>query len=332
MRIELDGISKRYGDRFVVSDAKLSVRSGELIGLLGPSGCGKSTLLTVLAGLVVPDAGIVRLDDRVASDPRIRVPPSQRSIGMVFQDLALWPHMTVERHLRFVAPKVDPRPILEAVEIAHLASARPATLSGGEAQRVAIARALATRPSILLLDEPLGPLDRRLKAKILDLISDLHRRFGTTTIHVTHDYEEAFRLADRVAIMSEGRIVQTGTPDEIYRRPTGVEAAELSGPVSFLPGTGGPDGTVTTSLGPLRTHPGAPTGGDGMLVVVRPDRVAVEPAESGCAVESAHDTGTRWELRIRTKDGILSALSPTRLEPGTRVAVSLSEPVWTVLK
>lgn len=331
MRIELDSISKRYGDRIAVSHATLSIKSGELISLLGPSGCGKSTLLSIVAGLLEPDAGRITLGDRVANDPRARIPPSDRSVGMVFQDLALWPHMSVERHLRFVAPSRDPRPILEALEISHLAAARPGTLSGGEAQRVALARALAPNPAILLLDEPLGPLDRRLKGRMLDLIADIHRRFGTTTIHVTHDYEEAFRLAGRVAIMVEGSIVQTGSPGEIYERPFGVEAAELSGPVTLLPAVRTGGGIVTTSLGSHRVHPDAAATGERICVVVRPDRMIIEPSDAGNAVvASAHALGARWELRIRLAGDILTGSVLRPLEPGTRVALSLPDPVWTL--
>lgn len=331
MRIVCESLSKRFGDRMAVARTMLSIRSGELVSLLGPSGSGKSTLLSMLAGLVEPDAGRIVFDDRVANDPRVRIPPGDRSVGMVFQDLALWPHMTVERHLRFVAPEEDPKPILEALGIAHLAAARPGTLSGGEAQRVALARALAARPSILLLDEPLGPLDRRLKDRMLDVIGEVHRRFRTTTIHVTHDYEEAFRLADRVAIMVEGSIVQTGTPDEIYDRPSTVEAAEVSGPVTFLAAAGAGGGNVTTRLGSHRAHSNAPATGDRIRVVVRPDRLQIEPAEAGPGVvASVRSLGSRWELRIRVAGDTLAAFAPRPIEPGSRVAISLPDPVWTV--
>lgn len=322
-------VNKTYGGRQVVGGVKLRIAPGELFGLLGPSGSGKSTILGMIAGLVTPDEGFIRLGGRTANDPRIRIPPRHRRIGMVFQELALWPHMTVEAHLRFVAPDEPPEKILKDLEIEGLAKARPATLSGGEAQRVAIARAIATRPEILLLDEPLGPLDRRLKVRMLDLIVNLHRQYGTTTVLVSHDYEEAFRIADRVAVLDEGRLVQVGTPSEVYARPATRQVAELSGPVSFLAGHAG-SGQVECILGRHKLGRGAAQGKD-VLIVLRPDNVGVEESADGPGcVAACHSLGDRWEIRLDIGREAVLARSTHRLSPGTRVRVKLPETLWTV--
>jgi ABC-type glutathione transport system ATPase component len=227
VRIELDGVTKRFGPKTAVDRVSVQIGDGELLVLLGPSGSGKSTLLSIVAGLLETDEGQVRFDGAPApKDPR------RRSVGMVFQDLALWPHMTVEQHLAFVAPGIDPAPIFDMLELGPHRKALPAALSGGEAQRLAIARALACRPKVLLFDEPFGPLDRRIREKLLDLFPDIRRRFPATTIFVTHDYDEAFRIADRVAVLVEGKLAQVGRPEEVYLRPTSPIVAELTGPVS----------------------------------------------------------------------------------------------------
>lgn len=275
MRIEIESLAKRYGDRVVLDGLSLTVESGEFLALLGPSGAGKSTLLLTLAGLLLPDGGRIRLGDRIANDPALRLPPSRRGIGMVFQGLALWPHMTVLQHLRFAAPSTDPAELLQRLELSDRAGALPQELSGGEAQRLALARALIGRPSILLFDEPLGPLDRRLKEKMIDLIVSVQRANRITTIYVTHDYEEALRCGDRVAVLLDGKIAQVGTPEEVYRRPASRAVAELTGPASFLPGP------------------------DGSTVVLRPDQIALEAAAGdGAAVVGVRFAGSRWRVTL----------------------------------
>ncbi len=285
MRIEIDRVSKRYGARTVVQDVSLDVRDGELLALLGPSGSGKSTLLFMLAGLVAPDSGAIRFDGRPAPDC-----PRDRRIGMVFQDLALWPHMTVEEHLRFVAPGDDPGILLDLVELRKLAKARPNTLSGGEAQRLALARALAGNPKLLLLDEPFGSLDRALQERALDLVADLHRRFNLATILVTHNYEEAFRIADRVAVLVDGRAIQTGTPAEVYQSPASERVALLTGPVSTWEGAW-----------------------------VRPEQLQATPDENSDSIAQAcRFRGGRWLVTV----GSALIDSPTPIAPGTRIRVS----------
>src|SRR5687768_15930316 len=200
MRIELRNVAASYGPQAALRGVSLAVAEGELLALLGPSGSGKSTLLFAIAGLQPVD-GVVLIDGQDVA----RVPPRARDIGMVFQDLALWPHLTVAAHLRFVldgargqAERV--RELLGELELTGLSERLPAELSGGEAQRLALARALVTRPRVLLLDEPLGALDRRLRDRMIGLVRQAHERYRPATVLVTHDYDEALVLADRVAV------------------------------------------------------------------------------------------------------------------------------------
>lgn len=285
MRIVLEGVSKRFGARTVVDALSLEIRSGELFGLLGPSGSGKSTVLSMIAGLTTPSSGNIVLGDRVVNNPKVQISPRDRRIGMVFQELALWPHMTVRQHLDLVAPKENHGELLKALEIADRAAAKPSTLSGGEAQRVAIARALAVRPQILLMDEPLGPLDRRLKEHLLDLVEKAHGISRATTVYVTHDYEEAFRLADRVGVIVDGRLVQMGTPEEVYERPASEQVARLTGPVTEWEGKW-----------------------------ARPEWIEVRKDESGAGVvrEARYRDG-RWELEVELGMRRLRAYSDARV-------------------
>ncbi|HEX9424595.1 MAG TPA: ABC transporter ATP-binding protein [Pyrinomonadaceae bacterium] len=214
--VRLEAITKRYGDRKVVSNASFEVAEGEFVALLGPSGCGKTTTLRLIAGLETPDAGEIWIAGRrVTADGRNLIPPRSRGIGFVFQDLALWPHLTVTGNLEFVlaSAKVPKREraerIAEAIRLVHIerfARSYPGQLSGGEQQRVALARALIARPRLLLLDEPMSNLDHNLKADLLKELAALQQSLGVTAIYVTHNEDEATTLATRIALMTDGRI------------------------------------------------------------------------------------------------------------------------------
>jgi ABC-type Fe3+/spermidine/putrescine transport system ATPase subunit len=276
--MQLERVTKRYDGRAVVDGVSVEIRERELLALLGPSGSGKSTLLLMLAGLVKPDEGSVRVDGK---------------IGMVFQDLALWPHMTADQHLRFVAPLEDPRPMLQLMELRP--EALPGTLSGGEAQRLALARALIGRPKILFLDEPFGSLDRRIREKLLDQVQDLHRQFETTTVLVTHDYEEAFRIADRVAVLVSGKLVQVGSPADVYARPVSAQVAELTGPISAI---------------------------DGRLVRPEQLRVSIDATSKEVVVGSRYRSGGRWLVQVARNGSTVWVDSPAAMPPGTRVRIT----------
>lgn len=223
--VRLVGVTKQFGERTVVEGVSLEIAEGEIVALLGASGCGKTTLLRLIAGLETPDAGEIWIaDERVAAKGRNLVPPRARKIGFVFQDLALWPHLTVAGNLRFVLgpaklSKSEQRDrVNEALRMVHIerfAEMYPHQLSGGEQQRVAIARALVGRPRLLLLDEPMSSLDTELKAELLTELASLQQQLGVATVYVTHDHEEARALAHRVVWMRAGRVERVEVVDQI---------------------------------------------------------------------------------------------------------------------
>ncbi|MGH3077046.1 MAG: ABC transporter ATP-binding protein, partial [Gaiellaceae bacterium] len=221
--IRLDGVTKRFGEIRAVDDASFCVDRGEVVAVLGPSGCGKTTLLRVVAGFERPDAGVVEIDGRTVSTGTSWVPPEQRRIGMVFQDYALFPHLTVAENVGFGLrrrrrPERVPE-LLSTVGLEGLGPRYPHELSGGQQQRVALARALVNRPAALLLDEPLGALDLKLRKRLQLELSQIHRDVGTTFVYVTHDQEEALLLSDRIGVMDRGRLHQVASPRELYDRP-----------------------------------------------------------------------------------------------------------------
>ena len=240
-RVELRNIAVRYGSNAVLRDISLAIEPGEFFALLGPSGSGKSTLLRLIAGFVPAHAGEVRIADAEVS----AVPPWERNVGMVFQNYALWPHMTVRENVAFgleerrlaaevVAEKV--RAALGLVNLLEYAERRPSQLSGGQQQRVALARTIAVEPKVLLLDEPLSNLDAKLRIRMREELRALQRKLGITTIFVTHDQEEAMTTADRIAVMDQGVIQQVGTAMEIFDNPANRFVAGFVGSVNLVPG------------------------------------------------------------------------------------------------
>src|SRR6266545_3227179 len=242
MRVVLEQLTKRFGDVAAVEELDLEIRSGEFVALLGPSGCGKTTTLLMVAGIYKPTAGTIVFGERRVE----HLLPKDRGIGMVFQSYALYPHMSVEQNIAFpldVQRKI-PRPerdrrvraAAEQVQVGHLLARKPAQLSGGQQQRVALARALVKQPDILLLDEPLSNLDARLRHDVRGEIKRLQKDLGITSIFVTHDQVEALTMADRVALMRDGKLQAYGTPDELYERPRNLFVAEFVGtpPMNFL--------------------------------------------------------------------------------------------------
>lgn len=254
-RLDLRGIGLRFGAVQALADIALQVQPGEILALLGDSGCGKSTLLRAIAGLEQPETGTIRLDGAVVSEGGQGVAPEARGVGLMFQDYALFPHLTVAENVRFglhARPGAEARAIaaarLEQVGLSDRAKSYPATLSGGESQRVALARALAPGPRILLLDEPFSNLDRRTRDRVRDDTLAVLRAGGATTLLVTHDPEEALGFADRIALMRRGRIVQVGTGRDLYERPTSRFAARFFGDLIEVSGTCR-DGGLATPFG-----------------------------------------------------------------------------------
>ncbi|WP_372395391.1 ABC transporter ATP-binding protein [Azospirillum sp. HJ39] len=238
--LSVQGLAKRYGDFVALAPTDLVVADGEFLTLLGPSGSGKTTLLSLLAGLVPPDEGSVR----IGSQDVTYAPPYERDIGVVFQNYALFPHMTVEENIAFplkmrkVAAddaRRRAREALEMVHLPHIAGRYPRELSGGQQQRVALARCMVYKPSIILMDEPLGALDKKLREHMQLEIKRLHREMGTTIVYVTHDQEEAMTMSDRICLMNAGRIEQLGTPADLYFRPRSLFVADFLGESNILP-------------------------------------------------------------------------------------------------
>ncbi|MGV1013669.1 MAG: sulfate/molybdate ABC transporter ATP-binding protein [Methyloceanibacter sp.] len=244
MSVQVENVSKAFGKTYALNDVSLDIRPGELLALLGPSGSGKTTLLRILAGLDQPTEGRVTFD----GDDALRVPLRQRNVGLVFQNYALFRHMTVLNNVGFglrVRPRVQ-RPsrnsihkrvidLLDLVQLGGLDQRYPSQLSGGQRQRVAFARALAIEPRLLLLDEPFGALDAKVRKELRRWLVDIHKETGHTTVFVTHDQEEALELADRIVVMRDGRIEQVGTPDEIYDEPNSPFMFSFIGESSTLP-------------------------------------------------------------------------------------------------
>ncbi|MCF4125206.1 ABC transporter ATP-binding protein [Methylobacterium sp. SyP6R] len=239
--LAVEDLACRFGRVQALAGVSLTVRPGEVMALLGDSGCGKSTLLRVVAGLEVPDSGTVRLDGRLVAGDGARVPPEERGVGLMFQDYALFPHLTVRENIRFGLKGQPPAAreaadeLLEQVGLAGHAGSYPQTLSGGEQQRVALVRALAPGPRLLLLDEPFSNLDRRMRDRVREDTVALLRRTGTTALMVTHDPEEALAVATRIALMRRGRIVQVATGEALYRRPESLFAARFLADAAEIP-------------------------------------------------------------------------------------------------
>ncbi len=244
--IEISAIAKRFGSFQALRDISLSVAEREFVTFLGPSGCGKTTMLRTLAGFHAPDLGTIHVADRLMSSPQAIVPPEMRRMGMVFQNYAVWPHLSVFDNVAFglrvarvpggeIGTRVAR--MLEAVGLQGLERRHPGQLSGGQLQRVALARSLVVEPSILLLDEPLSNLDAKLRERMRAEIKTLQRRTGITFIYVTHDQAEALALSDRIVVFNKGVVQQVGTPRDVYERPANLFVADFMGLVNKLPGT-----------------------------------------------------------------------------------------------
>ncbi len=334
----LAGLRKRFegAARPALDGLDLDAEAGTILVLLGTSGAGKTTLLRIIAGLEEADAGRVLLGARVLSDPRVLVAPEKRGVGLVFQHLELWPHMTVAENIAFGldgrprgrAAREHPTVVALAGEVGveGLLGRRPDTLSGGERQRVAIARTLAPAPAVILYDEPLANLDPERRTRLRSLIRTLCRERSTTLVYVTHDAEEAMELGDEVAVLHRGRIVDRGTPAELYRAPRSLAGARALGPITVLPGTVS-GGAVDTALGRLEVVGDAPDGTAWALL--RPEVVQAHGAGEAVVLEVRPRAGG-WRFTARLAGHVLEGRTTAVLEPGQQVGLRARGPVPVV--
>lgn len=291
--VSVRGLTKRFDEVTALTEITLDIDAGEFIVLLGPSGCGKTTLLSILGGFLTPSAGTVHIGETDVT----HVPAARRPTTTVFQDYALFPHMTLAENVGF-GPRMqgvgsrDRRrkadALLDLVGLTGFADRKPHELSGGQRQRVALARALAVDPEVLLLDEPLGALDLKLRRQMQDELKAIQRRVGTTFVHVTHDQEEAMAIADRIVVMNQGRIEDVGQPEAVYMRPRSLFAAGFMGEINFLRGRvatrQGDACSVDAAFGTV-TVPGTafparmPEPGDTIVLCIRPEHVEVKAGD-----------------------------------------------------
>ena len=357
--IEIDHVVKRFGEFVAVDDVDFSIGQGEFFSMLGPSGCGKTTTLRMIAGFEQPTSGAIRLDGVDVS----KVPPNRRDVNTVFQQYALFPHMNVFDNVAFgpQSKKADKDTIkkrvsemLEVVRLTEFASRRPAQLSGGQQQRVALARALVNLPKALLLDEPLGALDLKLRHAMQFELKRIQREVGITFVYVTHDQEEALTMSDRIAVMSDGRVEQIGTPAEIYDNPASVFVAGFIGQANLWPATITEHATGTTRVTALGGASLCGSCGDATLAVgsevtlmVRPERISIsltQPTSQNGGDQSVSATvsdlafqGPIVRLALEAADGspIIANVDPDAdlplLRPGDSVWASWTQSAACVL-
>jgi len=314
--LELDAVTKRYDKIVAVDDVSLSIRRGEFFSLLGPSGCGKTTVLRMIGGFILPDRGRVLIDDQDVTD----LPPNKRPTNTVFQSYAIFPHLNVRDNIayglrteRVPKAELDTRvaQALAMIKLEHCAEKNATQLSGGERQRVALARALVKRPKVLLLDEPLGALDKRLRESMQVELRQLQREVGISFVFVTHDQEEALSMSDRIAVMEKGKILQVDDPKTLYEAPSSRAVASFIGTMNIFEGriasvSGGTVIVETRALGKLaapRRDGAALTPGNSVLVALRPEGLSLSrtpPAEPSipCRLISAAYFGDRSQMQV----------------------------------
>lgn len=329
MSIKLTGLTKRFGRDAAIDGVSAQIADGEFFVVLGPSGCGKSTLLRAIAGLERLDGGEIALDGRQVSGPGLHVAPEDRAVGVVFQSYALWPHMSVRDNVAFPAEaagkgrkaaRAEADRHLTTVDLEPFADRFPAALSGGQRQRVALARCLAGGARTILMDEPLANLDPHLRGRMEAEIAAFHRAAGVTTIYITHDQREAMALADRIAVLEAGRVLQVAPPQHIHDRPATEHVARFIGRAAVL------DAHVSggkVALGPLSAPICAPDGP--ARVVIRPGDVSMGDEMAGARLGSVFYRGGSWEA-LAHLDGLAEPLpvaATTPLREGETVPVSL---------
>jgi len=326
--LEAGSLTKRFDDQLVVDSASFGVEEGQTLALLGPSGCGKTTLLRLVAGLLEADDGTLALAGEPLTGPGVHVAPERRRVGMVFQDWALFPHLTVEKNVAYgltgdELARGRAREALAMVGLSDFGSRYPHDLSGGQAQRVAVARALAPRPRVLLLDEPFSNLDTEFRIKLRAEVASLMRGVGMTAVFVTHDQEEAFVVGDQVAVMRAGRIEQQGTPTELYEYPATPWLAGFVGEANLVPAIASGT-TADTVFGTVRLRD---AGSGPCLLVIRPEHLLIGNGDEGTVtgVEFyGHDTS--YAVAFAGEDLEVRGMAAPRFQPGDAISLTYSGP------
>ncbi len=308
--LRLSETTKTFGSTRALDGADLEVARGEIVALCGPTGCGKTTALRVLAGFERPDSGRVEVDHQCVAGEGKWVAPDRRRVGMVFQDYALFPHLNVTDNVGFGLPRRQRRggrvaEVLELVGLGDLGHRYPDELSGGQQQRVALARALAPRPAVVLLDEPWGAVDPLLRPALRDEVVGILRATGVTALLVTHDREDAFSAADRIALMRDGKVVQSGVPEELYFAPSDRWCAEFAGAANVIPGRQAEGGKVATPVGEFDAGAAGPGPGsaDDVQVLLRPELVGLETGDGDAEIVERTFLGHDVLYRVRLADG-----------------------------
>jgi len=338
--VQLTNLRKLFGHFPAIEEVSLRVHDGEILGLLGPSGCGKTTLLRLIAGLDTPDQGTITIGDRCVTAPGLFVPPEQRSLGMVFQDFALFPHLTVAENIafglqqhRFSKKQIQERvmAILSLVHLQGMEKRYPHELSGGQQQRVALARAIAPQPAVILLDEPLSNLDAQVRLQLREELRTILKASGTTAIFVTHDQEEALSLSDRLAVMRQGRLEQVGTPEEIYCQPASRFVAGFISQANFLSACA-QGSHVLTDIGTFPLLEAAPAV-QGELMI-REEDVMLQPhppSETTLIVRDRQFLGREYRYCVQAPSGKeLHARLPVNVVIPVGATVALTAPAEAV--
>ena len=338
MSLKINNIYKSFGDKIVLKNINLEIKDGEFVSLLGASGCGKTTLLKIIAGFERVDSGEITKDDRVfISDNKIFLSPQDRSLNMVFQQFALWPHMNVKKHLEYalngrnknINADEDMKYMLEIVGLSGFEDSYPEDLSGGQKQRVALARALITKPEMLLMDEPLSALDANLKIEMRKFIKEIHMKFKTTIIYVTHDQDEALAMSDRIVIIKDGVVEQEGSPYEIYENPKTEYVAKFVGKSNLIRGKWQGDLFVVEDSDIFfRNKSVKENFSNKNLYPIKPDELYISKGGSGISARilSIEYMGTGYEYKLESKHGILNVHSKSSIyRPGEEVKVTKEE-------
>ncbi|PSU32686.1 ABC transporter ATP-binding protein [Photobacterium lutimaris] len=334
--LSVNNLTCKYNGLAVLENLSLPVKDNEIVCLLGASGCGKTTLLKAIAGLLPLESGVIHINGRTIADEHTWLPPEKRNIGMIFQDYALFPHLTVAENIAFglrdwskekVTAKIQQ--MLELVRLTGLDDRYPHQLSGGQQQRVAIARALACEPDLILLDEPFSNIDTQVRHGLIKEIRRIFKAQGVTAIFVTHSREEAFAFADRMAVMNNGVIEQFGSATELYYRPSSRFVAEFLGTGSYLPVTLADNRTLSTPFGAINVNAATASNGDAEWLL-RPQNLKVQPAEDGAGIITEQlFMGDICRYTVEFQGHSLIVNSHLILQIGERVAVTLEphEPV-----